>query len=99
GKKCTAYSVVKLNAYLSGATRLEPDPIDHCFTDGNLDWSSVAGHPEFISQLMTLLDIRVSFAVYWVSCLHILERKERLLSCNIAKGAVMLPFPLYQYIR
>ncbi|CAL8991560.1 unnamed protein product, partial [Prunus brigantina] len=28
GKKCTAYPAVKLNVVLSGATWLEPDPID-----------------------------------------------------------------------
>ncbi|TQD75174.1 hypothetical protein C1H46_039296 [Malus baccata] len=36
GKKCTAYPAVKLNVILSGATWLEPDPIDSCFTDRNL---------------------------------------------------------------
>ncbi|VVA21208.1 PREDICTED: DJ-1 [Prunus dulcis] len=62
GKKCTAYPAVKLNVILSGATWLEPDPIDRCFTDGNLVTGAAwPGHPEFISQLMTLLDIRVSF--------------------------------------
>ncbi|KAI5336313.1 hypothetical protein L3X38_015580 [Prunus dulcis] len=62
GKKCTAYPAVKLNVVLPGAAWLEPEPIDRCFTDGNLV-TGVAwpGHPEFISQLMTLLDIRVSF--------------------------------------
>ncbi|CAL8155118.1 unnamed protein product [Prunus armeniaca] len=62
GKKCTAYPAVKLNVVFSGATWLEPDPIDRCFTDGNLVTGAAwTGHPEFISQLMTLLDIRVSF--------------------------------------
>ncbi|CAL8081365.1 unnamed protein product [Prunus armeniaca] len=36
GKKCTACPAVKLNVVFSGATWLEPDPIDRCFTDGNL---------------------------------------------------------------
>ncbi|KAL3525103.1 hypothetical protein ACH5RR_013475 [Cinchona calisaya] len=62
GKKCTAYPAVKLNVVLSGATWLEPEPIDRCFTDGNLVTGAAwPGHPEFISQLMTLLGIRVSF--------------------------------------
>ncbi|TXG69894.1 hypothetical protein EZV62_004829 [Acer yangbiense] len=51
GKKCTAYPTVKLNVVLSGATWLEPDPIDRCFTDGNLVTGAAwQGHPEFISQ-------------------------------------------------
>lgn len=62
GKKCTAYPAVKLNVVLSGATWLEPDPIHRCFTDGNLVTGAAwPGHPEFISQLMALLGIRVSF--------------------------------------
>ncbi|KAL5810109.1 hypothetical protein ACOSQ4_026677 [Xanthoceras sorbifolium] len=62
GKKCTAYPVVKLNVVLSGATWLEPDPIDRCFTDGNLVTGAAwPGHPEFISQLMALLGIKVQF--------------------------------------
>ncbi|KAL3731233.1 hypothetical protein ACJRO7_028154 [Eucalyptus globulus] len=48
GKKCTA-----------GATWLEPDPIDRCFTDGNLVTGAAwPGHPEFIFQLMALLGIK-----------------------------------------
>ncbi|XP_027333195.1 protein DJ-1 homolog D-like [Abrus precatorius] len=62
GRKCTAYPAVKLNVVLSGATWLEPEPIDLCFTDGNLVTGAAwPGHPEFISQLMALLGIRVSF--------------------------------------
>lgn len=62
GRKCTAYPAVKLNVVLAGATWLEPDPIDRCFTDGNLVTGAAwPGHPEFISQLMALLGIRVSF--------------------------------------
>ncbi|KAG7986353.1 hypothetical protein I3843_03G074900 [Carya illinoinensis] len=62
GRKCTAYPAVKLNVVLSGATWLEPDPIDRCFTDGNLvTGAGWPGHPEFISQFMTLLGVRVSF--------------------------------------
>ncbi|CAL8998751.1 unnamed protein product, partial [Prunus brigantina] len=42
----TAYPAVKLNAVLSGATWLEPDPIDRCFTDGNLVTGAAwPGHP------------------------------------------------------
>ncbi|CAL8998602.1 unnamed protein product, partial [Prunus brigantina] len=49
-QKCTAYPAVKLNVVLSGATWLEPDPIDRCFTDGNLvNGAAWLGHPEFIS--------------------------------------------------
>ncbi|CAI9753271.1 unnamed protein product [Fraxinus pennsylvanica] len=62
GKKCTAYPAVKLNVVLSGATWLEPEPIDRCFTDGNLVTGAAwPGHPEFISRFMSLLGIRVSF--------------------------------------
>lgn len=62
GKKCTAYPAVKLNVVLSGATWLEPDPIDRCYTDGNLVTAAAwPGHPQFISQLMALLGTRVSF--------------------------------------
>lgn len=62
GRKCTAYPAVKLNVVLSGASWLEPDPIDRCFTDGNLVTGAAwPGHPEFISQLMALLGIQVTF--------------------------------------
>lgn len=62
GRKCTAYPAVKLNVVLAGATWLEPDPIDRCFTDGNLVTGAAwPGHPEFVSQLMALLGIKVSF--------------------------------------
>ncbi|XP_071915541.1 protein DJ-1 homolog D-like isoform X2 [Coffea arabica] len=62
GKKCTAYPAVKLNVVLSGASWLEPEPIDRCFTDGNLVTGAAwPGHPQFISQLMALLGIDVSF--------------------------------------
>ncbi|XP_054795631.1 protein DJ-1 homolog D-like [Prosopis cineraria] len=62
GRKCTAYPAVKLNVVLSGATWLEPDPMHRCFTDGNLVTGAAwPGHPEFISQLMVLLGIHVSF--------------------------------------
>ncbi|KAK6912349.1 DJ-1/PfpI, partial [Dillenia turbinata] len=58
-RKCTAYPAVKLNVVLSGATWLEPEPIDRCFTDGNLVTGAAwPGHPEFIAQLMTLLGIQ-----------------------------------------
>jgi D-lactate dehydratase len=62
GKKCTAYPAVKLNVVLGGASWLEPDPIDRCFTDGNLVTGAAwPGHPQFISQLMALLGIKVLF--------------------------------------
>ncbi|KAK7276165.1 hypothetical protein RIF29_17300 [Crotalaria pallida] len=62
GRKCTAYPAVKLNVVLAGATWLEPDPIDRCFTDGDLVTGAAwPGHPQFISQLMALLGIQVSF--------------------------------------
>ncbi|GMH07837.1 hypothetical protein Nepgr_009677 [Nepenthes gracilis] len=62
GKKCTAYPAVKINVVLSGATWLEPDPIDRCFTDGNLVTGAAwPGHPQFISQFMALLGVHVSF--------------------------------------
>ncbi|MQM04278.1 hypothetical protein Taro_037069 [Colocasia esculenta] len=60
GKKCTAYPAVKLNVILGGATWLEPDPIHRCFTDGNLVTGAAwPGHPEFVSQFMELLAIKV----------------------------------------
>lgn len=62
GKKCTAYPAVKLNVVLSGGTWLDPEPIDRCFTDGNLVTGAAwPGHPEFVSQFMALLGIKVSF--------------------------------------
>ncbi|KAK9950662.1 hypothetical protein M0R45_006139 [Rubus argutus] len=62
GRKCTAYPAVKVNVVLSGATWVEPDPLDCAVTDGNLVTGAVwLGHPEFISRLMALLGVRVSF--------------------------------------
>lgn len=62
GRKCTAYPAVKLNVVLGGGTWLEPNPIHRCFTDGNLVTGAAwPAHPEFISQLMLLLGITVSF--------------------------------------
>ncbi|KAI4320255.1 hypothetical protein MLD38_033754 [Melastoma candidum] len=62
GMKCTAYPAVKLNVVLGGAEWLEPNPIDRCFTDGNLITGAAwPGHPEFISQLMASLGITVTF--------------------------------------
>ncbi|KAL5721598.1 D-lactate dehydratase [Ranunculus cassubicifolius] len=62
GRKCTAYPAVKLNVILAGATWLEPEPIHRCFTDGNLVTGAAwPAHPEFVSQLMSLLGIQVSF--------------------------------------
>ncbi|KAM7278938.1 hypothetical protein ACFE04_006072 [Oxalis oulophora] len=62
GRKCTAYPAVKLNVVLAGASWLEPNPIDSCFTDGNLVTGAAwPGHPQFIAQLMALLGIQVSF--------------------------------------
>ncbi|XP_059449165.1 protein DJ-1 homolog D-like [Corylus avellana] len=62
GRKCTAYPAVKLNVVLAGASWLEPNPIDRCFTDGNLVTGAAwPGHPEFISQLMVLLGVQVAF--------------------------------------
>ncbi|XP_062211673.1 protein DJ-1 homolog D-like [Phragmites australis] len=62
GKKCMAYPAVKLNVVLGGATWLQPNPIDRCFTDGNLV-TGVAwpGHPKFVSQLMALLGVKDCF--------------------------------------
>lgn len=62
GRECTAYPAVKLHVVLAGAEWLEPDPIDRCYTDGNLVTGAAwPGHPQFISQLMALLGIHVSF--------------------------------------
>ncbi|KAK9070199.1 hypothetical protein SSX86_010599 [Deinandra increscens subsp. villosa] len=62
GKKCTAYPAVKLNVELGGGTWLEPDPIDRCFTDGNLVTGAAwPGHPQFIAQFLSLLGIEVCF--------------------------------------
>lgn len=62
GRKCTAYPAVKLDVVLAGATWLEPQPIHRCFTDGNLVTGAAwPGHPEFISQFMLLLGIKVLF--------------------------------------
>ncbi|KAL4583056.1 hypothetical protein LXL04_007620 [Taraxacum kok-saghyz] len=62
GKKCTAYPAVKLNVVVGGGTWMEPDPIDRCFTDGNLVTGAAwPGHPQFIAQFMVLLGVHVSF--------------------------------------
>lgn len=62
GKKCTGYPGIKARVVSSGGTFVEADPIDRCVTDGNLVTAAAwHGQPELISQLMTLLDIRVSF--------------------------------------
>jgi D-lactate dehydratase len=62
GRKCTAYPAVKLNVVLAGATWIEPEPIDSCFTDGNLVTGAAwPGHPQFIAQLLALLGTKVSF--------------------------------------
>ncbi|KAI9118364.1 hypothetical protein K1719_010696 [Acacia pycnantha] len=62
GRKCTAHPTAKLNVVLLGGAWVEPDPIDRCFTDGNLvTGASWLCHPELISQLMALLDVRVCF--------------------------------------
>ncbi|KAL6959705.1 Protein DJ-1 D [Sarracenia purpurea var. burkii] len=62
GRKCTAYPAVKVHVELAGAKWVEPDPIHRCVTDGNLVTGAAwPGHPEFISQLMVLLGIQVSF--------------------------------------
>ncbi|KAI3499721.1 hypothetical protein L1887_35530 [Cichorium endivia] len=62
GKKCTAYPAVKLNVVLGGGIWLEPDPIDRCFTDGNLVTGAAwPGHPQFVAQFMSLLGVRVFF--------------------------------------
>ncbi|KAI3499724.1 hypothetical protein L1887_35533 [Cichorium endivia] len=62
GKKCTAYPAAKLHVVLAGATWMEPDPIESCFTDGNLVTGACwSGHPQFIAQYMKLLGIKVTF--------------------------------------
>ncbi|KAF3796380.1 DJ-1-like protein D [Nymphaea thermarum] len=62
GRRCTAYPAVKLNVVLAGAAWLEPDPIHRAFTDRNLVTAAAwPGHPEFVSQFMELLGIKVSF--------------------------------------
>ncbi|GLJ53729.1 hypothetical protein SUGI_1146480 [Cryptomeria japonica] len=62
GKRCTAYPAVKLNVLLAGAEWMEPEPITKCFTDENLVTAAAwPAHPEFISHIMVLLGISVSF--------------------------------------
>eukprot|EP01018_Ginkgo_biloba_P030880 Gb_11207 [translate_table: standard] len=62
GKRCTAYPAVKLNVLLAGAEWLEPEPITKCFTDGNLVTAAAwPAHPQFLSQIMVILGIKVSF--------------------------------------
>ncbi|KAL6295449.1 hypothetical protein ACE6H2_003591 [Prunus campanulata] len=61
-QKCTGYPGIKARVVSSRGTFVEADPIDRCVTDGNLVIAAAwHGQPELISQLMTLLDIRVSF--------------------------------------
>ncbi|KAI5336314.1 hypothetical protein L3X38_015581 [Prunus dulcis] len=60
--KFTGYPGIKAHVVVSGGTFAEANPIDRCVTDGNLVTAAAwNGQPELISQLMTLLDIRVSF--------------------------------------
>ncbi|KAI3871022.1 hypothetical protein MKX03_010868 [Papaver bracteatum] len=72
GKKCTAHPSVKLNVVMAGVswshsfTHLHlytiPNPIDLCFTDGNLvSGAAWPGNSQFIYQLMAVLGIQVSF--------------------------------------
>ncbi|XP_078440243.1 class I glutamine amidotransferase-like superfamily protein [Wolffia australiana] len=62
GKRCTAYPAVKVNVVLGGGLWEEPEPIDRCFTDGNLVTGAAwPGHPQLIAQFMCLLGINVSF--------------------------------------
>ncbi|KAI3890683.1 hypothetical protein MKW92_013877 [Papaver armeniacum] len=62
GKKCTAHPSVKLNVVMAGGSWVEPNPIDICFTDGNLvSGAAWPGNSQFISQLMAVLGILVSF--------------------------------------
>ncbi|GBG79590.1 hypothetical protein CBR_g29737 [Chara braunii] len=63
GRKCTAYPALEPVVVAAGGQWLGPDPISACFTDGNLVTGAAwPGHPEFIAQLMKLLDTRVDFA-------------------------------------
>ncbi|KAI3905980.1 hypothetical protein MKW98_022409 [Papaver atlanticum] len=62
GKKCTAHPWLKLNVELAGGTWIEPYPIDLCVTDDKLvSGAAWPGNSNFISQLMEVLGIRVSF--------------------------------------
>ncbi|KAI3956901.1 hypothetical protein MKX01_000935 [Papaver californicum] len=62
GKKCTAHPSVKLNVVMAGGSWVEPNPIDLCVTDGNLvSGAAWPGNSQFISHLMAVLGIQVSF--------------------------------------
>ncbi|KAI3889670.1 hypothetical protein MKX03_007692 [Papaver bracteatum] len=62
GKKCTAHPSVKLNVVMAGGIWIEPNSLDTCFTDGNLVTGATwRGNAQFISQLMSVLGIQVSF--------------------------------------
>ncbi|KAI3840869.1 hypothetical protein MKX03_009997 [Papaver bracteatum] len=62
GKKCTAHPWLKLNVELAGGSWIEPNPIDLCVTDDKLvSGAAWPGNSNFISQLMEVLGIRVSF--------------------------------------
>ncbi|KAL3690675.1 hypothetical protein R1sor_004326 [Riccia sorocarpa] len=62
GKKCTAYPAVKPQVVLGGGHWLEPKPITKCFTDGALVTGAAwPAHPEFVAQLLHLLDTKISF--------------------------------------
>lgn len=62
GRKCTAYPSVKVNVVLGGGVWMEPEPIDRCFTDGNLVTGAAwPAHPQFVSQFMALLGVGVVF--------------------------------------
>ncbi|KAI3922788.1 hypothetical protein MKW98_006919 [Papaver atlanticum] len=60
--KCTTHPSIKLNVVLAGGSWVEPNPIHLCFTNGNLvSGAAWPGNSQFISQLMAVLGIQVSF--------------------------------------
>jgi len=61
GKKATAYPACRPYLDLAGAEWQEPDPMEKCFTDGQL----VTGpawpcHPDFCGQLMKVMGAKIS---------------------------------------
>ncbi|MCO5588044.1 hypothetical protein L7F22_041999 [Adiantum nelumboides] len=62
GKKCTAYPAIKPQVINAGAHWLEPNPMSRSFNDGTLVTAAAwPAHPEFISQLTTLLGTEITF--------------------------------------
>mmetsp|Transcript_14563 Transcript_14563/g.20700 ORF Transcript_14563/g.20700 Transcript_14563/m.20700 type:complete len:397 (-) Transcript_14563:71-1261(-) len=61
GRKCTCYPAVQPCVESAGAEYIVPEPINKCFTDGNLVTGAAwPAHPEFIRQFSELLGTEIN---------------------------------------